>query len=586
MNLLLKKYIANYLKEAASTAISMGASDVTGQSQHRHSASYKNNMTSMDDDEVLLKVLENVGDNCFISFVEAYDEDIPRLEISPVVRYDTPHGNYAYPLTTSSLKEIVEKSSIGTAKFAIDRPYFHLFKKTNDLNSIEIKEDGTSNYKGNLIQDLRTIVHTSVMYSAALFLENDNNPIDVAIMSDDEKGYKTFAFKNRIRRKIHANPIDRATDDKSMYRILSFLVKNLCRLYYLNNNAYHQESVNLIVNYLTKLTMRKANSKQNKFFDRSSSKLRSKFHVLYYSCWMLSSLLSNESYSDFPSDEDDNRIMGPVFTMLLNSIDIDFIYDKGSKTLHGCEPIQAVYLNSSKKESVSLIGTFNNIFSDSSANIFDIFGSSQNSSKRKKSATMNKIINIVSSNEHLTDLFDTPLFDNPKIEYPIEELRKKAWQDLTKKPLKIAKFKQFHSENKIIRLNMYQQDEYTSKPGLIVFDIGFKKIFKDADIKQQLLMIRDDLPKILKIQDLLTYLQVFLSKYRKKNVYEIYGMSALENMVKTVDKLQDYMANVEIQSDEDKELVMSLSLFIHTVEDIIHLASIAHDSTFDLFNIQ
>ena len=86
MNLLLKKYIANYLKEAASTAISMGASDVTGQSQHRHSASYKNNMTSMDDDEVLLKVLENVGDNCFISFVEAYDEDIPRLEISPVVR--------------------------------------------------------------------------------------------------------------------------------------------------------------------------------------------------------------------------------------------------------------------------------------------------------------------------------------------------------------------------------------------------------------------------------------------------------------------------------------------------------------------
>ena len=57
-------------------------------------------------------------------------------------------------------------------------------------------------------------------------------------------------------------------------------------------------------------------------------------------------------------------------------------------------------------------------------------------------------------------------------------------------------------------------------------------------------------------------------------------------MVKTVDKLQDYMANVEIQSEEDKELVMSLSLFIYNVEDIMHLASIAHESTFDLFNIQ
>ena len=133
---------------------------------------------------------------------------------------------------------------------------------------------------------------------------------------------------------------------------------------------------------------------------------------------------------------------------------------------------------------------------------------------------------------------------------------------------------------------MYQQDDNSSNPGLIVFDIGFKKIFKDADIKQQLLMIRDDLPKILQVGHCLTYLQVFLSKYSKKNVYEIYGTSALENMTKTLDKIQDYTANVEIDSDEDKELIMSLNLFIYNVEDIIHLASIAHDSTFDLFNIQ
>ena len=422
-------------------------------------------------------------------------------------------GNYAYPLTVVTLKEIVEKSSIGEASFAIDRPYFHLFKKSNALNSIEIKEDGTSNYKGNLIQDLRTIVHTSVMYSAALFLETDATPIDVASMSDDEKGYKTFTFKNRIRRKIRTNPIDRDTDDKSIHRMMSFLVRNLCMLYYLNNNSYPHESVDLIVDYLTRLTMRKSNSKQNRFFKASTGKLKSKFHVLYYSCWMLSNIVTQKSTETF-GEADSNR--GSVFTMLLNSIDIDFIHDKGSKTLHGCEPIQAVYLNSSKKESVSLIGTFNNIFYDSSKNLFNLFGSSQNSLKREKSATMDKIVNIVSSNKHLSSLFNTPLFNDPKLESSAEELRKKAWQDLTKKPLKIAKFKQFHTANKIIRLNMYQQDEYTSNPGLIIFDIGFKKSFKDADVKQQLLMIRDDLPKILQIQDLLTYLQVFLSKYRKK----------------------------------------------------------------------
>jgi hypothetical protein len=579
MSLLLKKYITNYLKEAASSAISMGASDITGQSQHRHAASYKNDMTSIDDDEVLLKVLENVGDNCFISFVEDYDENIPRLEISPVVRYDTPHGNYAYPLTVVTLKEIVEKSSIGEATFAIDRPYFHLFKKSNALNSIEIKKDGTSNYSGNLIKDLKTIVHTAVMYSAALFLENDVNPIDATIMSDDEKGYKTFAFKNRIRRKIRANVIDRATDDRSIHRMMSFLI----RLYYLNNNAYHHESVNLIVDYLTRQTILNANSRQNRFFKASTGKLKSKFHVLYYTCWMLSNVITQKNTESF---EESGSNRGSVFTMLLNSIDIDFIHDKGSKTLHGCEPIQAVYLNSSKKESVSLIGTFNNIFYDPSKSPFELLGSSQNTSKRKKSVTMDKIVNIVSSNARLASLFDTPLFNNPKLEFSIEELREKAWQNLTKKPLKIAKYKQFHSSNKIVKLNMYQQDEHTSNPGLIVFDIGFKKSFQDANVKQQTLMIRDDVKKIVQITDSLDYLQVFLSKYCNKNVYELLGMSALDNMVKTVDNLLNYVASIEIESDEDKELVMSVNLFINYIEDIIQLASIAHKSTFDLFNIQ
>lgn len=576
MNLLLKQYITNYLKEAASTAISIDASDVTGQSQHQHAASYKNDMTSIDDDEVLLKVLENVGDNCFISFVDDYDEDIPRLEISPVVKYDTPHGNYAYPLTVKTLKEIVEKSSIGEAQFAIDRPYFHLFKKSNALNSIEIKEDGTTNYKGNLIQDLRTIVHTTVMYSAALCLENDVDPIDVTTMTDDEIGYKTFTFKNRIRRKIRANVIDRATDDKSMHRMVFFLVRNLCKLYYLNNNSYHRESIDLIVDYLTRQTIRNANSRQNKFFKVSSGKLKSKFHVLYYACWMLSNIVSQKSSESF-GDPGSNR--GTVFTMLLNSINIDFIHDKGSKTLHGCEPIQAVYLNSSKKESVSLIGTFNNIFYDSSKNPFDLLGSSQNASKRKKSATMDKIVDIVSSNEHLASLFNTPLFDDPKLEHSLEGLREKAWQVLTEKPLKIAKFKQFHATNKILRLNMYQQDEYTSDPGLIVFDIGFKQRFREADINQQLLMIRNDLSKLAQIEDLLTYLQVFLSKYQKKNVYHLLGMNALSNMTETIDKIQDYSANIDVKSEEDEKLMMSLLYFINIVQDIINLVYLAHHST-------
>lgn len=596
MNLLLKKYIANYLKEAASTAISMGASDVTGQSQHSHAASYKNDMTRIDDDEVLLKVLENVGDNCFISFVDDYDEDIPRLEISPTVKYDTPHGNYAYPLTAKSLKEIVDNSSIGEARFAIDRPYFHLFKKSNSLNSVDIQPDGSNNYSGNYIEDLRTIVHTAVMFNTAKNLERNPSKYITKLADDDEnRAIKFDSIKRRISRKIKANSTPSHARDSIFNKTMFSLSEELCYLFNLNNKTFPREVVKLIVDYLTKAMEFKIKSTQNKFFVsiEGERKLLSKFHGLFYACFLLSKSMSDDLdifEDDDPNAFDVNKINSPqenkvrqgsIFTMLLNSIDIDFIHDKGSRTLHGCEPIQAVYLNSSKKESVSLIGTFNNIFYNSSKNPFALLGSAnlKTNLKNKKSVTMDKIVNIVSSNKHLASLFNTPLFDDPKLEGSVEELRKKAWQDLNKKPLKISKLKYFNSVSKIIRLNMYQQSEYSSNPGLIIFDIGFKKSFKDADINQQLLMIRDDLPKILQIQGTFTYLQVFLSKYSKKNVYEILGMSALENMTKTLDKIQDYVANVEIDSDEDKELIMSLNLFIYNVEDIIHLASIAHDST-------
>ena len=103
---LLKRYIKNYLFEATPT-VAFPAKETTGKFQHQRAYSYDLDMTSLDDEQALLKVLENIGDNCFISFVDKYDEKIPRLEISPNVSYDTPHGNYAYQLHIKNFKEIV-----------------------------------------------------------------------------------------------------------------------------------------------------------------------------------------------------------------------------------------------------------------------------------------------------------------------------------------------------------------------------------------------------------------------------------------------------------------------------------------------
>lgn len=125
---------------------------------------------------------------------------------------------------------------------------------------------------------------------------------------------------------------------------------------------------------------------------------------------------------------------------------------------------------------------------------------------------------------------------------------------------------------------MYQEGQSTSNPGLIVFDIGFKGSFLEADIDQQLSMIKDDLPKIVQIEDDIDYLQVFLSKYNKKNVYTIRGMNALSNMTQTLDKIQDYTANVEIKNEEDQKLITSFYMFIYFAEDIIRLANLAHNA--------
>ena len=110
-------------------------------------------------------------------------------------------------LTIKSLKDIVEKGRIGGANFALDRLYFHMFKKSDNLNSIEIKSNGRNNYRGNYNKDLRTIVHTAVMFSAAKNLER--NPMKYAAPSDsDEEENRLINFgwtKRRIKRKISAN---------------------------------------------------------------------------------------------------------------------------------------------------------------------------------------------------------------------------------------------------------------------------------------------------------------------------------------------------------------------------------------------
>jgi len=587
--ILLEKYIKEFLKEAASSAIINPAQNITGETQHQQAASYSLNMTNVDHEETLLKVLENVGDNCFISFVDEYDENIPRLEISPKVSFDTPHGNYAYPLNISSLKEIVEKSKIRGTSFALNRPYFHMFKRSNSVRSIEIEGDGSNNYTGNFKKDLRTIVHTYIMFSSANRLEqSDVQSIDSNIPKSESNYRKSETIKKidriikRNKNLISYNSSISFDNSGSFGKILNELIKDLCLITSLNSNSFPAGVVSKIVDYVSGLTEELALSARNRFFKAREKKALSDFHILYFACWMLSDIFSEPSSYEPPSEVFDvNKInnqrekqQGPIFTMLLNSIDIEFINDKGSSTLHDNEPVQAVYLNSSKKENVVLIGTYNNIFKSKITNIndFDIFHVSKN---RLNSVTMNKIVDILEKNPQLETLFDTKLFDDVKLENSIEALREKAWKDLTKKESKFFDFILFHSSNKIFNFNMYLERDGSK---LIVFDIGIKEKFLNSSIKKQLTIIKSEMPKIAKIENSLTYIQVFLSKNRNKSIYRIEDASAYNNMIKTLDKVQDYAANLEWNSltdDEEKTSFIMVKVFMNICEEISQLAGIA-----------
>lgn len=584
--ILLEKYIKAFLKEAASSAIMSPASELTGKMQHQKAASYNINMSELDSEETLLKVLENVGNNCFISFVEKYDEKIPRLEINPNVEYETPHGNYAYPLTVKSLKDIIEKGRIGGAKFALDRPYFHIFKKSDSLNFIEIQPSGNNNYNGNLEKDLKTIVHTSVIYHTAHLLEREKNTLSKENLNDTDPNIKLEEIKKKLKRRLM---ISNLTHPDPFNEEFLFLTNLLAKSVKYNNNRIPSDILIESVDYLTKLTKMESFSQRNMFFKTKTNKVKSDFHILYFVCYMLSNIMSdNKNLPKVEADDsnsfDVNKInwykpkenkvsQGPIFTMLLNSIDIDFINDKGSGTIHSNEPIQAVYLNSSKKENVVLVGTFNNIFKTKDIN--NIYELIPPIGKSNKTVTMEKIINILEQNPQLNDLFGTELFDDVKLEHPLEYLREKAWKDLTKKKHKFFDFILFHSSNKIFNFNIYLERDGGK---LIVFDIGIKEKFLNSSIKKQLKIIKKEMPKIVKIEDKLTYIEVFLSKHRNKSIYRIKDTDGYDNIKEILDKLQDYTANIEWNSltdDEEKTSFMMIKVFLQICDEISHLAGIA-----------
>tara|TARA_B000000557_G_scaffold71501_1_gene56473 strand:- start:1390 stop:3477 length:2088 start_codon:yes stop_codon:yes gene_type:complete len=286
---------------------------------------------------VVKDLARNVGPNTFIRFEEQWDTDIiPPLAVSPIVKWETPHGIYGYPLEEKNLERLILKSKPTNAAFATQFGFFHVYKidspktVTTFLQNFEDKAINTKyNSKQNVVKDIEECVRLT----STLFRENNKN-----IMIADEKVIKDFeevASSSNTSLNVFLTNVFSFKDfyinlEKTSQPIIS---------------EYKSEIAEIIFDIYTKRNPIK-----------TSSKLSIEFYYLRLVKFVIEQIASIIA-------EKNKTKRGQYYSLLLKAVGIDAIIDKGTETIHVNEPIQSVSTDFSGR-SIKVIGTYKNIFSN------------------------------------------------------------------------------------------------------------------------------------------------------------------------------------------------------------------------------
>ena len=380
MNRTLINYIKKYIKE--SSAIPIRGRYIDAYAQHKLSPNIRKDMTGLSDEDVMKIIMQNIDERTCISFVNPYDKKrIPSFNINPHARYKTPHGNYAYPLTLENLRELIYTKKVKGAEFALQRPYFLLFK-VNSPNALIINKDGSSNYKEimsnrahnkkttryddlTLDKDIDRIIRTFIYFVRTLSSQPDHMP-DWSSYDNVFFNYKLPTFyssaEDILKSLINKDITFDAFTSQFGAIIRDFVVQCLSNKQNIPSDIekkFFSENFKLLKEYLVELS----ESEVNRFYKGDDD--TEDFHKVYFICWLLSHVgeVSNRSESN-----------GPILTLLLKSVGIDAIIDQGSSTIHKSEPEQTVSLSFGNLEAkdIELLGTFKNIFKKSSEYIEEL----------------------------------------------------------------------------------------------------------------------------------------------------------------------------------------------------------------------
>ena len=286
---------------------------------------------------VIKDLARNVGPNTFIRFEEQWNANIiPPLAVSPMIKWQTPHGIYGYPLKEKNLENLILKSKPTNAAFATQFGFFHVYKidssksVTAYMQDFENKAINTRyNSKENAIKDIEECIRL-----APNLIKDDIKNFEIA----DEKVIKSF--EDAITASV---PVL----DVFLTKIFSFMnyYIQLERTTQPIISEYKSEIAKVIFDIYTTQNPNKSSSKSSIEFYY--------FGLVKFVIEQIASVIAEKNYSK----------RGQYYSLLLKAVGIDSIIDKGTQIIHYNEPSQSVSADFSGRN-IKVIGTYKNVFTN------------------------------------------------------------------------------------------------------------------------------------------------------------------------------------------------------------------------------
>ena len=307
-----------------------------------------NDKTQLSPSETIQDILKHIGPNTFISFVDKYDENIPSLGVSPKIEYKTPHGIYGYPLDKDSLRNMLLKAKPTESKFAVKRPYMHVYKITSPETVILQKvKDKVSSNKYTGLKGVKDALEDSK--SAILNFLRRLDGLSEDSFSSSNKHLMQAVNENDLSQKPSIemyNKQDGAFFVSYVYQLRFFLIHSILYSQTLESNKqnYFREVANDILRFLLD------NIKESRHYKFIKDKGEGyPFFILYFVIRALTVVASHIIAS------------GNLFVQLLNDVGIKAIIDRNTGTIHRNEPNQSFVSSlSPDAETFQLIGTYSN----------------------------------------------------------------------------------------------------------------------------------------------------------------------------------------------------------------------------------